>query len=65
MDQQILRYKQLTQRLRLSRSTIHRLIAAGDFVTPIRLSPHAVGFIEADVAAWVANREAIEQRAEA
>lgn len=58
-NQTILRYKQLTQRLKLSRSTIHRLLARQAFPSPIALSLHAVGFLESDIDAWVASREVV------
>lgn len=58
-EKTILRYKQITQRLKLSRSTIHRLIKTGQFVAVRRLSAHTVGFLESDIDAWVASREVI------
>jgi prophage regulatory protein len=58
-NQTILRYKHLTQRLKLSRSTIHRLLARQAFPNPIVLSSHAVGFLESDIDAWVASREIV------
>lgn len=60
----ILRYKQITERLKLSRSTIHRLIKTGQFVTVRRLSAHAVGFLESDIDAWVASREVVGRATE-
>jgi prophage regulatory protein len=42
----------------LSRTTLWRMVKAGAFPTPVRLSPGRVGFREADVAAWIAGREA-------
>ncbi len=40
----------------LSRSGIYRLINAGDFVQPIRLSPRRVGFRVDDIHAWLDKR---------
>lgn len=53
----ILRFKHLCTMLRLSRATIYRMIQRGDFPKPFPLSsPHAVGFIKADVDAWLEQR---------
>jgi len=54
--QTIIRFKQLTEQVGLSRSTIYRLVSAGDFPKPVVLSPHAVGFLGSDVDAWLAGR---------
>ncbi|WP_108484562.1 helix-turn-helix transcriptional regulator [Oceaniglobus ichthyenteri] len=40
----------------LSRSTTYAMIAEGNFPRPIKLGKRAVGWKEADVAAWVNNR---------
>jgi len=61
----ILRHKHLTERLGLSKSTIYRLLAEGHFVTPIRLSARAVGFLESDIDAWLASREIVSQKGQA
>lgn len=55
----VLRFKEATQAVGLSRSTLYRLIAADSFVPVIRLSTHAVGFHERDIASWLANREVV------
>lgn len=52
----ILRFKQILERTKLSRSTIHRLIQSGAFPRPVKLSPHAVGFFESDIANWINSR---------
>lgn len=51
----ILRRKQLESRLGLSRSTIYSMVAANELPPPIRLgSGRAVGWIEAEIDAWLA-----------
>lgn len=40
----------------LSRSTIYLRIAEGTFPPPISLGARAVGWVEAEVAAWIADR---------
>lgn len=55
----ILRRKQVEARVGLSRSTIYDAIKAGTFPKPIQLGPRSVGWLESDIAAWLAAR--IEQ----
>ena len=52
----ILRRKQVQARTGLSRSTIYLYIKAEQFPKPVALGPRAVGWIEAEVAEWIANR---------
>lgn len=40
----------------LSRSTIYRLMSAGEFPRPIKLTRKAVAWAEADIADWLASR---------
>ncbi|QOJ20963.1 MAG: AlpA family phage regulatory protein [Gammaproteobacteria bacterium] len=54
----IIRMNQLVKRLGLSRSSIYRLRAQGDFVPAIRLGIRSVGYSEAAVSAWLEKREA-------
>lgn len=42
----------------LSRATIYRLIAAGTFVQPVRLTGRNIAFVAAEVDAWIAARAA-------
>jgi len=50
----ILRLKQVTARTGLARSTIYERIKAGGFPAQISLGARAVGWLEADVQAWIA-----------
>jgi prophage regulatory protein len=52
----ILRRKQVETRIGLSRSTIYQFIKDGTFPKPIPLGPRAVGWLEADVNEWIAQR---------
>ena len=54
----ILRMNQLVKQLGLSRSSIYRLRAQGDFVPAIRLGVRSVGFSEEAISAWLEKREA-------
>lgn len=49
----ILRRKQVEVRTGLSRSTIYDRIKAGTFPAPISLGEKAVGWIEAEIDAWL------------
>lgn len=52
----ILRRKQVQARTGLSRSTIYLYMKAKQFPKPVALGPRAVGWIEAEVVEWNANR---------
>ncbi len=52
----ILRLPQVKTRTGLSRSTIYMRIAAGSFPQSIRLGARAVGWIEADIDAWITRQ---------
>ena len=53
---QVLRMPEVLSRIGLSRSTLWRLIRAGEFPRPIRLGRRSVGWIEYDVEAWIKSR---------
>jgi len=53
---QILRLPQVIEKTGLSRSVIYSLISRGEFVTKIKLSPRAMGFLESEVDAWILGR---------
>jgi prophage regulatory protein len=59
-----LRFPQVRDRTGLSRTTIHRLIKAGDFPAPKSLGVRAVGWKVSAVKDWCASRpDAREQSA--
>jgi prophage regulatory protein len=52
----ILRLPEVMRLTGLGRSTIYRLLAAGQFPPPVRLSVRAVGWRRTDVDHWTAER---------
>lgn len=52
----ILRRKQVEARTGLSRSGIYQKISEGTFPKSVRLGKRAVGWVEADVFRWIAER---------
>jgi prophage regulatory protein len=52
----ILRRPEVQRRTGLGRTAIYFLMAEGKFPAPIRLTEKSVGWLEAEVAAWIAAR---------
>ncbi len=52
----ILRRREVERRTSLSRSSIYALIANGSFPEPIKLSKHAVGWVETEINSWLDGR---------
>jgi prophage regulatory protein len=50
----ILRLRQVSARTGLARSTIYERIHAGEFPAQVPLGARAVGWLEADIDAWIA-----------
>jgi prophage regulatory protein len=48
--------KRVCERIALSRASLDRLVAAGDFPKPIRLTERRLAFDEAKVVAWMAEK---------
>ena len=46
----------------LSKATIYRLLARGEFPARVKLSPRCVGWRVAEVDAWLAARAAVSER---
>ena len=56
---QILRRRQLEEKLGLSRSSIYKMVADGLFPKPIKLGPRAVGWRADEIENWlIAMQEA-------
>jgi len=55
-EQRVIRMHELIRITSLSRSTIWRLIKAGDFVSPISLGHNSIGFLATEVYLWLENR---------
>jgi prophage regulatory protein len=65
-SRRILRMRDICQKMGLSPSTVHDLVARGVFIKPFTLIPggRAVGWLEVDVDQWIFDRkEASEQEA--
>lgn len=54
----IIRLRQTIEKTGLSRSTIYSLIKSGHFPQQVHLSPRAMGFLEHELDAWIADRAA-------
>ena len=52
----ILRMPQLTQKVRLSRSSIYLALSEDKFPKPIRLGARSVGWLESEVDAWIESK---------
>lgn len=52
----ILRRRQVEARTGLSRSTLYDRVRAGSFPAPISLGGKSVGWIEAEIDAWIASQ---------
>lgn len=48
--------KQACERVALSRATLDRLVAAGTFPKPIRITERRLAFSEAEVDSWIAEK---------
>jgi prophage regulatory protein len=58
----LLRESELRNRIKLSHSTIWRLVRVGSFPRPIQLSERAKGWRLGDIEAWLAERQAGDAR---
>ena len=52
----IVRRPEVERMTGLSRASIYRLMAAGEFPTPIRIGARAIGWRVGDIEAWLASR---------
>lgn len=52
----ILRLRNVISRTGLSRSSIYELIAKEKFPRPVNLEVRAVGWVESEIASWIAER---------
>jgi prophage regulatory protein len=55
----LLRLKEVLLRVSLSRSSVYRLVAAGQFPSPVQLGPRSVAWKAAEIDAWIANRPSV------
>jgi prophage regulatory protein len=48
--------KRVCERIALSRASLDRLVAAGEFPAPMRLTPRRLAFDQAKVDRWMAEK---------
>jgi prophage regulatory protein len=65
MPNTILRLPAVKTRTGLSRSTIYLRVAAGNFPKPISLGARAVGWVDAEVDAWLAGQIELSRKTRA
>ena len=58
---QILSLKQTEQKTHLSRSSIYRLMAKGEFPQNIHITANRVAWLEVDIDAWLNDRFALSR----
>ena len=56
MSNRILKLPTVISRTGLGRSTIYAKVARHEFPSPIQLSERSVGWLEADIEAWIEQR---------
>lgn len=56
----LLRAKEVFNRVALSRTTIWRMMARGEFPKPVHLTPHRIAWRESDINEFVANQRPSE-----
>lgn len=59
----ILRLPVVKGRTGLSRSSIYEMMKHGQFPAPVKLGERAVGWVEAEVEAWLGERIAASRKA--
>ena len=59
MEEKLLRLPEVCQETRLARSTLYKLIRAGDFPPPVKLTSKTSAWRGSDVAAWIASRPSV------
>jgi prophage regulatory protein len=62
MSNKILRLPAVKTKTGLSRSTIYARVAQGTFPAALILGPNTVGWLEADVEAWIEKQIAASRR---
>ena len=54
--QNILRLPAVRERVSMSRSTIYQRVGEGTFPPPVKLGKRAVGWLEAEIDAWLSEQ---------
>lgn len=55
MEQRLIKLRELCALTQLSKPTIYRLMAEGNFPRPMRLSKHRVAWRVKDIELWIAD----------
>ena len=55
-DDRLLRRQEVERRCQIGRSTIYRLMRAGQFPEPLRIGPRAVRWSQRELERWIATR---------
>ena len=61
----VLRWREVRDRVALSRSTVWRMIRNGTFPPPVPLGAQSVGWISSEIDAWLASRAALRRQSDA
>ena len=56
MTQRIIRLAEVKSKTGLSRSSIYERLKDGSFPSPIKITNHAVGWIEQEIDDWISHR---------
>ena len=64
MINKVLRLPSVSERTGLSRSTIYRKLASGQFPRRFKLGPRAVGWLEHDIEEWIQIQSALKNDVE-
>ncbi len=60
-EYRLLRLHEVLRMCKLSKSTVYRMIRAGEFPVPVKLGQRAVGWWEKDIKEWVAARPVVSR----
>lgn len=55
MTVRILKAKEVAERTSVSTAQIHRMVKAGRFPSPIKITDHRTGWVEEEVNQWISD----------
>ena len=55
-NEKILKLKEVSEIVALSRSSIYELVQKGDFPRPIKMSLRSSGWLRSEIETWIASR---------
>ena len=61
----ILRLPEVCRRVGYRRASIYKFVKANTFPQPVKIGPGAIGFLEAEIDAWIASKVATRDAAHA